>query len=305
MHERPDPGALDKLKTRIQALRAKTIDNGCTEDEALAAAAKVAELLDRYDLSLTDVEMRAAPCERREFETHRKKRIPLDDCIGAVAHFCDCRGLAREEPGGRGPIRASSGCGGCRGGALSDRADRRRGPHRTRPLQDQPGYLRFRHQERHLANASFALGMVASIADKLTAMKAARDEVNASSGRALVVLKAAVVDAELAKLDLKLRTRRSASRLVSMSAYEAGGVAGASLGHQPRNWGAAGKSGRSGRLDRPRGLLQCNVPDIAPTIAIIAIGAVSPGSVGGASGTWDVPGLAGSRGSGWWQADGR
>jgi hypothetical protein len=33
---------LDKLKSRLQALRAKTIANGCTEDEALAAAAKVA-----------------------------------------------------------------------------------------------------------------------------------------------------------------------------------------------------------------------------------------------------------------------
>jgi hypothetical protein len=83
--------ALDKLKLRIQALRAKTIDNGCTEEEALSAAAKVAELLDRHDLSLTDVELRAAPCERRAYETHRKKRIPLDDCIGAIAHFCDCR----------------------------------------------------------------------------------------------------------------------------------------------------------------------------------------------------------------------
>jgi Protein of unknown function (DUF2786). len=56
-----DLAALDKLKLRIQALRAKTIDNGCTEDEALSAAAKVAELLDRYDLSLTDIEMREAP----------------------------------------------------------------------------------------------------------------------------------------------------------------------------------------------------------------------------------------------------
>jgi hypothetical protein len=39
----------------------KTIDNGCTQAEALSAAGKVAELLDRYDLSLTDVEIRAAP----------------------------------------------------------------------------------------------------------------------------------------------------------------------------------------------------------------------------------------------------
>jgi Protein of unknown function (DUF2786) len=89
----PDLAGLDNLKTRIQGLRAKTTDNGCTEAEALLAAAKVAELLDRYDLSLTDVEFRDAPCERREYETHRKKRTPLDDCIGAIANFCDCRGI--------------------------------------------------------------------------------------------------------------------------------------------------------------------------------------------------------------------
>jgi hypothetical protein len=46
MDYRPSLAELDKLKTRIQALRAKTIDNGCTEEEALSAAAKVAELLD-------------------------------------------------------------------------------------------------------------------------------------------------------------------------------------------------------------------------------------------------------------------
>jgi len=51
--EYSDPSTVDKLKTRIQGLRAKTTDHGCTEAEALLAAAKVAELLDRYDLSLT------------------------------------------------------------------------------------------------------------------------------------------------------------------------------------------------------------------------------------------------------------
>ena len=48
--------ALDRLKTRIQGLRSKTTNNGCTEAEALLATAKVAELLDRYDLSLTEIE---------------------------------------------------------------------------------------------------------------------------------------------------------------------------------------------------------------------------------------------------------
>jgi hypothetical protein len=96
-----------------------------------------------------------------------------------------------------------------------------------------PEYRRFRHKERHMANASFALGMVASIADKLTAMKAGRDAVNNGTGRDLVVLKASVVDAELGKLGLKLRTARRATRMVSPTAYEAGGAAGASLPINP------------------------------------------------------------------------
>ena len=38
MDEHSNLAVLDKLKARIQALRAKTIENGCTEDEALSAA---------------------------------------------------------------------------------------------------------------------------------------------------------------------------------------------------------------------------------------------------------------------------
>ena len=233
MDQSSNRAALDKLKLRIQALRAKTIDNGCTEDEALSAAAKVAELLDRYDLSLSDIDIRAAPCERRVYETWRKKRIPLDDCIGAVAHFCDCRvwrekNLAGESRyvffGLRSDIEVAHYLTELIDTAVRSEAGR---------YKTTPDYRRFRHNERHLANASFALGMVASIADKLTTMKAERDKVNHSTGRGLVVLKASVVDAEFGKLDLNFRSQRSTSRMVSMAAYEAGGVAGSSLAINP------------------------------------------------------------------------
>jgi hypothetical protein len=231
--ERPDLSAIDKLKTRIQGLRAKTTDNGCTEAEALLAAAKVAELLDRYDLSLTDVEIRDALCERREYETHRKKRIPLDDCIGAIANFCDCRVWREKKQAGearyvffglRSDIEVAHYL-----TELIDNAVRSElGRYKT-----SVSYRRFRHQDRHVANSSFMLGMIASIADKLTEMKAKRDAVNNGTGRDLVVLKASVVDAELDKLDLKLRTVRRATRMVSPTAYEAGGAAGASLAINP------------------------------------------------------------------------
>jgi hypothetical protein len=64
-------------------------------------------------------------------------------------------------------------------------------------------------------------------------MKAERDVVNNGTGRDLVVLKASVVDAELGKLDLKLRAVRRTTRMVSSTAYEAGGAAGASLAINP------------------------------------------------------------------------
>ena len=93
--------ALQKLRIRIQGLRAKTLGNGCTKAETLFAAAKVAELIDRYDLTLEDVEIRAFRCERRVYANARNKRMPLDECVAAVTSFCSCRvwretGLARE-----------------------------------------------------------------------------------------------------------------------------------------------------------------------------------------------------------------
>jgi hypothetical protein len=221
--------AFERLKTRIQGLCAKTMDNGCTEAEALSAAAKVAELLDRYDLSLTDVEMRHARCEQRAYDTQRRKRIPLGDCIGAIANFCDCRvWREKSQPGNaryvffglRSDIEVA-----CYLSELIDNTIRSE----LGRYKNSPDYRRFRHQDRHVANASFTLGMVGSIADKLTAMKKARDAVNNGTGRGLVVLKSSVVDAELERLDLKLRTVHSTSRMVSPMAYEAGETAGASL----------------------------------------------------------------------------
>lgn len=233
MNAKPDLAALEKLKARIQGLRAKTTDNGCTEGEALSAAAKVAELLNRYDLALSDVEIRDASCERLEYETHRNKRIPPGDCIGAIANFCDCRVWREKSPTGdaryvffglRSDIEVAH--------YLTDLIDSavRFELGRYKTTAD---YQRFRHKERHIANASFTLGMVASIADKLTAMKAGRDQANSAAGRDLVVLKSAVVDAELNRLDLELRTVRRPTRMVSPKAYEAGGDAGASLAIDP------------------------------------------------------------------------
>jgi hypothetical protein len=241
MSDRTNVFDVDKLRGRIRALRAKTMENGCTEAEALAAAAKAAELLDRYDLSLTDAELQDTPCETLSYEPRRRKRIPLEDCIGAIAYFCDCR-----------VWREKAGDGGVRYVFFGLRADIEVAVHLAEivdaTVRDElgrfktgPQYAQFRHNERHLANASFALGMIASIGDKLHDLKERRSAVRRGAGRDLVVFKKALVDAEYEKLNLTTTGPQGPGRLISMDAYGAGEAAGSALRVDPAIAQRAGK----------------------------------------------------------------
>ena len=236
---------IDRLKARIQALRAKTVENGCTEQEALAAAAKVAELLDQHDLSLSDVEIREEPCERAVVETYRRQRVPLDGCVNAIAAFCDCR-VWREKNSqgehryvffGLSPDVAVA-------HYIADLVSTAMAVEASR-FKRTAGYLRYRPADRRTVSASFLHGMAASIGGKLTAMKHERDAVNASTGRDLVVVKQAVVDQELAKLGMRFGKARATGRRVAATAFEAGQAAGRNLRINPGVGVAGGR-----RLDR-------------------------------------------------------
>ncbi len=80
-----------KIAARIRALLAKTVENGCTEEEAIAAAAKAGELLARYNLTIDEVQMRETPFRRHQ-EFH-------EDYVGerlwkvadAIAHLTGVR----------------------------------------------------------------------------------------------------------------------------------------------------------------------------------------------------------------------
>lgn len=59
----------EKLAARLRALRAKTVAAGCTEAEALAAAELLAKLLEQYNMTLEEAELRASPFARHD-EAH-------------------------------------------------------------------------------------------------------------------------------------------------------------------------------------------------------------------------------------------
>lgn len=47
-----------KIAARIRALRQKTVENGCTEEEAAAAAAMIAQMLAKYNLTIEECDLR-------------------------------------------------------------------------------------------------------------------------------------------------------------------------------------------------------------------------------------------------------
>ena len=82
---------LSRVKARIKALAEKTVSNGCTEAEAMAAADMVGKLLERYALSMEEIDVREERCVRVEVPIGGKRRRPIDGCVTAIARFCDCK----------------------------------------------------------------------------------------------------------------------------------------------------------------------------------------------------------------------
>ncbi len=202
---------LDKLKNRLQALRAKTIANGCTEEEALAAAAKVAELLDRHDLSVSDLEIREEQCEQSVIITNRKQRQPISACIPAIAEYCDCKVWREKDDTGIRYVFFG----------LKPSIEMAHYVYDVIATAMQTAWVQYALAQRILRygkdeKGSFMFGMAVSIGQKLIAMKAERDEANrVSSGRDLVVVRHAIVESEFAKLDLNLRRGRTSGKRVA------------------------------------------------------------------------------------------
>jgi hypothetical protein len=95
------------------------------------------------------------------------------------------------------------------------------------------GYLGYRPSDRKTVSSSFLHGMASSVAEKLRTMKSQRDEIHRATGRDLVVVKAALVDEELAKLGMSFTTRRVSRKTVEKSAYYSGHQAGKKVAINP------------------------------------------------------------------------
>ncbi|MGE0224411.1 MAG: DUF2786 domain-containing protein [Acetobacteraceae bacterium] len=225
----------DRLVQRIRALRAKTVEQGCTEEEALAAAEKAADLLDRYGLSLSELDLRRQSCEGVGIETGRKRRGPIDECMVPIARFFDCR--AWSETARDGTLRYVF---------FGLPADVQAADYlhdlivlafetETRRFQAGAIYRDMPSGSRRSATNSFQIGLARGIEGKLDAILASRETARRhGSGRDLVPLKDCIIDQELARLGLAFQRKGgSGRRTILVDAFAAGKKAAERFEYRP------------------------------------------------------------------------
>lgn len=81
-----------RFETIIRALLAKTVENGCTEQEALEAAAKAAELMDRYEITLTDEQIVEDGAIREFWQPKNMVEMTIVNWLGvAIGRFTETK----------------------------------------------------------------------------------------------------------------------------------------------------------------------------------------------------------------------
>ena len=199
------PISKDGLAQKLRALQNMTVANGCTESEALVAAAKAAELLERYGLSLQ--ELKAA----------------------APDHVCDSDSVTK--------IWLSRTRTDVRLTFFGLKADVQIASYlftvfRT-ALETEWAIYWASHKEEHPCHGktvrkSFLMGMITRLNARLSALiEAAKSGPAFSESREIIVLKAQIVEKAFRDLNLRLeKSRRTTRAYFDSRAYDAGQLAG-------------------------------------------------------------------------------
>jgi hypothetical protein len=218
-------------------LTEKTVANGCTEAEAMSAAEMVGRLLERYALTMDEIEIRAYRCVQREVPLGGKRRRPIDGCIVSIARFCDCKvwlAQATDEKstgeGERAPGKCYIFFGFETDADLAtylfnviDRAIT------TETGNFKRAHPRLRAVRLRQATTGFQHGLAARVADRLDAMHAEREasvKAQRSTGTALILAKHQVVDDAFRETDVRLVSMSAVGAQVNARAYREGWAAG-------------------------------------------------------------------------------
>jgi hypothetical protein len=219
----------DGIMRRIRALQAKTTAAGCTEAEAMSAAALVDTLLGKYGLTVTEAEVKAAEHVLDEVDitlATGKFKHPVLGCLSSIGAFTDTKVWLNANTS-NGTLRQLF-------KVLGEPQDVAVAVYLCQLLRGaiDREYLAFKAQctrARRPCNPwTFRNAMAVRLAVRLMAMKAARDAARyQSTGTSLVVAKAGAIEASYDSMGGgKLRSSKRTYRQTDAYARAAGDAAG-------------------------------------------------------------------------------
>jgi hypothetical protein len=239
---------LAKVKDRIRRLAARTVDRGCSEAEALAAAQKVGELLEVYGLTMSEVELREETCIQREVVFAGPRLQALNGVFLAVVALTGTRGwmVGRQtfvffglEP----DVLMAEYLLHIVAGAVD---------HEEAAFRASPGYQRSRATPQNRLR-SFRYGFAERVSgriEELAAHRRAAEEAAAapgSTGTALVLVKERLIEDGFRGLGIRLRTTYTTRTVRDAGAYRRGTEAGERVNLQRPVRAGGGVSSLPGR----------------------------------------------------------
>lgn len=219
----------DDLKARIVKLSKMTVENGCTESEALAAASKIAKLLDDNGFSMQELKdfennNKKSDTEYGIFDTGRKNAHEVFWCISRIGEFFDCVSFSQKDRYTKVTSMKFFGFSADVVGAIE----------LTKAIMFamESDYTLWFENNKHFhgehgktLRKSFMLGFASRINARLKELKAARN-VQANTGTALIVLKNQIVVRDFQQQKIKIVNKKTTVSTSNTSAYEAGQAAG-------------------------------------------------------------------------------
>ena len=213
----------EKLINKIKALMAKTVENGCTEAEMLAAMSMAQAMMDAYDVSLDDIE--ETKKEKAVHETMKDMRDPhhirTNLCV-YVSEFTNTKVWTVNK------VKF------CFAGLPSD-IDFAMWllEHLTVFIQKElksylwaNGYQSLPPANKRVIINGFVLGCTKRINERLLELIEQGQDKRNDNANALIVVKNDLIDAHMKELGLNLRMPRNRGRRIERDSYNDGKAAG-------------------------------------------------------------------------------
>jgi Protein of unknown function (DUF2786) len=214
----------ESVLNKIRALLAKTMENGCSEAEAMAALGKAQAMKDAY--AVTEAELNLTKEERAILrreppgtkDPHRIKWF----LVGAVSKFCNCEGWRRRRADGGGIVFCGLPSDAQFASWLLDTlANFVQAELVNFLMEAEPS-----NEDRPEAIRGFVFGCTDRIIQRLEELGQQSATLASSNAKALVVIKNAAVQAKLDELGIRFCGVSASCGAWDHSSYQAGKTAG-------------------------------------------------------------------------------